>query len=90
MKGQMGLFAEEERLKMLSEPGDNLEKLSVIDRELFRPTPERAQPRSDGVKGGSPRMILLMFIILVLRRLYKRTTGSDRKRVQEQSTFSVS
>ena len=39
----MGLFAEEERLKKLSELGDNLEKLSVIDWELFRPTLERAR-----------------------------------------------
>ncbi len=62
------MFAEEERLKKLSEPGDNLEKLSVIDWELFRPTLKRAQPRSDGSKGGRPPFDnLLMSKILVLQ-----------------------
>ena len=35
---QISLFAEENRLQKLSDLGDCLERLKVIDRESFRPT----------------------------------------------------
>jgi hypothetical protein len=34
---QISLFAEENRLQKLSELGDCLERLKIIDRESFRP-----------------------------------------------------
>ena len=34
---QLNLFAEENRLEKLSELGDSLEKLKIIDWEMFRP-----------------------------------------------------
>ena len=48
MRGSLGFFDVDERLKELSAKGDGLERLSaVVDFEQSRSDLERAVPRSD-------------------------------------------
>src|SRR3954451_17185359 len=69
MRGQMGFFDVDERLKELSSKGDALERLNaIVDFEAFRPDLARAVPRSDGSKGGRPAFDhVLMWKILILQ-----------------------
>jgi IS5 family transposase len=73
MRGQVGFFDVEERLKELSVKGDSLERLSsVVDFERFRADLERAVVRSDRSRGGRPPFDhVLMFKVL---RFYQPKT----------------
>ena len=59
----------DERLKRLSDIGDQLEAFSaVVDFEMFRPTLEAALRYGDGSKGGRPPFDpVMMFKILVIQ-----------------------
>src|SRR4249920_2041528 len=69
MKKQAGLFDVDERLKRLSDIGDQLEACSaVVDFEMFRPELEAALRYGDGSKGGRPPFDpVMMFKILVIQ-----------------------
>jgi len=69
MGGQPGFFDVEERLKRLSDLGDQLEAFAAaVDFELFRPTLDAALAYSDGQKGGRPPLdAVMMFKILVIQ-----------------------
>ena len=64
-----GLFDLDERLALLSQKGDALERLAeVVDFEVFRTELERAVPRADRAKGGRPPFDhVLMFKVLILQ-----------------------
>ena len=64
-----GLFDVEERLRRLSDIGDQLEAFStVVDFEMFRPELDAALSYSDGAKGGRPPFDpVMMFKILVIQ-----------------------
>src|SRR5829696_8384523 len=68
MRGQVGFFDVDARLKDLSAKGDALERLNaIVDFELFRPDLARAVPRSDGTKGGRPAFdLVFMWKVLIL------------------------
>jgi len=51
---QINLFAEETQLQRLSELGDSLEKLNVIDFESFRPLLEKVNCKERKSKAGRP------------------------------------
>jgi transposase, IS5 family len=69
MVRQPGLFDVDERLKRLSDIGDQLEAFtSVVDFEMFRPDLVAALNYSEGAKGGRPPFDpVLMFKILVIQ-----------------------
>jgi len=69
MARQPGLFDVDERLKRLSDIGDQLEAFStVVEFEMFRPELEAALSYSDGAKGGRPPFDpVMMFKILVIQ-----------------------
>jgi IS5 family transposase len=69
MRGQPGFFDVDDRLKRLSDLGDQLEAFrSVIDFEIFRPDLVEALDYSDGAQGGRPPFDpVLMFKILVIQ-----------------------
>ena len=69
MKKQPGLFDVDERLKRLSDIGDQLEAFSaVVEFEMFRPELEAALRYGDGSKGGRPPFDpVMMFKILVIQ-----------------------
>jgi transposase, IS5 family len=69
MARQPGLFDVDERLRRLSDIGDQLEAFTaVVDFEMFRPDLVAALNYSDGTKGGRPPFDpVLMFKILVIQ-----------------------
>lgn len=69
MKRQPGLFDMEERLRRLSDIGDQLEAFTaVVDFEMFRPDLAAALGYGDGSKGGRPALDpVMMFKILVIQ-----------------------
>ncbi len=69
MARQPGLFDFAERLRRLSDIGDQLEAFAaVVDFEMFRPELDAALRYGDGAKGGRPPFDpVLMFKILVIQ-----------------------
>jgi len=69
MGQQAGFFDVEERLKRLSDLGDQLEAFArAVDYEQFRPTLDAALTYADGAKGGRPPLDpVMMFKILVIQ-----------------------
>ena len=69
MKRQPGLFDMDERLRRLSDIGDQLEAFGrVVDFEMFRPELNAALAYGDGAKGGRPPLDpVLMFKVLVIQ-----------------------
>ncbi len=69
MVGQPGFFDVEDRLKRLSDLGDQLEAFSAaVDFEIFRPRLDEALTYSDGAKGGRPPLdAVMMFKVLVIQ-----------------------
>ncbi len=69
MARQPGLFDVDERLRRLSDIGDQLEAFSaVVDFEIFRPELDAALAYGDGTKGGRPSFDpVMMFKILVIQ-----------------------
>ena len=68
MRGQPGFFDIDDRLKRLSDLGDQLETFrSAVDFELFRPELNAALSYTDRTEGGRPPFDpVLMFKILVI------------------------
>ena len=73
---QISLFAEENRLQKLSELGDSLERLNVINRKMFRPELKNALHKERKSNAGrSPYDCVLLFKTLVIdiqETIYKR------------------
>jgi IS5 family transposase len=69
MRGQRGLFGVDDRLKRLSDLGDQLETFrSVVDFDVFRAELEAVVAYSDGTRGGRPPFDpVLMFKILIIQ-----------------------
>jgi transposase, IS5 family len=78
MVGQAGLFDVDDRLKRLSDLGDQLEAFATaVDFEVFRPELEAALAYSDGSRGGRPPFDpVLMFKVLVIQTV---NTLSDER-----------
>jgi IS5 family transposase len=89
MRGQVGFFDVDERLKELSAKGDALERLNgIIDFELFRPDLARAVPRSDGSKGGRPPFDhVFMFKVLVLQASYSLSDERTEYLIKDRLSF---
>jgi len=66
MSRQPGFFDIDERLKRLSDLGDQLEAFAAaVDFELFRPALDAALAYADGTKGGRPPLDpVMMFKVL--------------------------
>jgi IS5 family transposase len=69
MQGQPGFFDVDDRLKRLSDLGDQLEAFrTVVDFEMFRPELNAALAYSNGSQGGRPPFDpVMMFKILVIQ-----------------------
>lgn len=69
MRGQPGLFDVDDRLKRLSDLGDQLLSFATaVDFEMFRPELTRALAYCDGAQGGRPPFDpVMMFKILVIQ-----------------------
>jgi IS5 family transposase len=69
MGRQPGFFDVEDRLRRLSDLGDQLEAFAAaVDFELFRPALDAALAYADGTKGGRPPLDpVMMFKVLVIQ-----------------------
>ncbi len=69
MSRQAGFFDVEDRLKRLSDLGDQLEAFAAaVDFEIFRPALDAALAYADGAKGGRPPLDpVMMFKVLVIQ-----------------------
>ena len=69
MRGQPGFFDIDERLKRLSDPGDQLEAFAgAVDFEIFRADLVKALAYTDGSQGGRPPFDpVMMFKVLVIQ-----------------------
>ena len=78
MAGAPGFFDVDDRLKRLSDLGDQLEAFTAaVDFEVFRPELETALAYSDGAKGGRPPFDpVMMFKVLVIQTV---NTLSDER-----------
>ena len=85
---QISIFAEEERLKKLSELGDCLERLNVIDWEIFRSEIKAALKKDRKSNAGRPPYdCILLFKILVLQRLYNLSDDQTEFQINDRMTF---
>lgn len=85
---QINLFAEETQLQRLSELGDSLEKLNVIDFESFRPLLEKVNCKERKSKAGRPSYdVVMMFKILVLQRLFNLSDDQTEYQITDRMSF---
>ena len=81
MRGRVGFFEVDERLKQLSAKSDSLERLNaVVDFELFRADLERAMPRSERSKRRRSRIAgaCLMLCLFAPLPLLAQSPARDR------------
>lgn len=85
---QINLFAEETQLQRLSELGDSLEKLNVIDFESFRPLLEKVNCKERKSKAVRPSYdVVMMFKILVLQRLFNLSDDQTEYQITDRMSF---
>ena len=66
---QINPFAEDNQLERLSKLGDPLEKLKIVNFEMFRPTLKDALEKARKSNAGRPAFdYVLMFKIIMLER----------------------
>ena len=82
------MFAEENRLQKLSELGDSLERLNVIDWEMFRPELKNALRKERKSNAGRPPYdCVLLFKTLVLQRIYNLSDDQTEYQINDRISF---
>ena len=83
------LFGEESQRLRLSQLGDSLEKLNVVDFEIFRPILMKGLCKERKSSAGRPSYdVILMFKILILERLFNLSDEqTEYQRPRKLSTF---
>ena len=86
---ERGLFDEEDRLKVLSKLGDNLEILAKkINWELFRPLLKKVLQKAAKGLGGRPAYdYVMMFKIIILQRLYNLSDEQTEYQINDRLSF---
>ena len=85
---QLGFFNEEIRFEKLSKLGDTLEKLNIIDWEIFRQVLNVAFKKERKGPGGRPPYdYLLLFKVLILQRLFNLTDDQTEYQINDRMSF---
>lgn len=85
----ISIFAEENRLQKLSELGDCLVRLNVIDFERFRPTITLAFEKERKSNAGRPSYdCVMLFKTLILGRLYNLSEDQVEFQINDRRTFA--
>ena len=86
---QFSFFNESDRLKKLTKLGDSLEQLNrIVNWHIFTPVLDLAIPREKNPKGGRPPINnLLMFKILVIKRLYNLSLDQTEYQINDRISF---
>ena len=86
---QISIFAEENRLQKLSELGDCLERLNVVDFERFRPTIALAFEKERKSNAGRPPYdSVMLFKTIILERLYNLSEDQVEFQINDRRTFA--
>lgn len=86
---QISLFDESKRLEKLDKSGDVLKQLNeMVDWEAFRAVLNKAIPREKSPLGGRPAYDnLLMFKILIIKRLFNLSDAETEYQINDRLTF---
>lgn len=86
---QISLFDETKRLEKLDKCGDVLKQLDeIVDWKAFRPVLDKAIPREKSPKGGRPPYDnLLMFKILIIKRLFNLSDAETEYQINDRLSF---
>ncbi len=85
---QLGFFNEETRLEKLTKLGDSLEKLNIIDWEIFRPIlNDSFRKERKGAGGRPPYDYILLFKVLVLQRLFNLSDDQTEYQINDRMSF---
>ena len=85
---QINLFAEETQLERLSQLGDSLERLKIIDFESFRPTLTDGLKKERKSQAGRPLFdSVMMFKVLVLQRLFNLSDDQTEYQITDRISF---
>jgi IS5 family transposase len=86
---QYTFFDKADRLAKITKMGDSLERLNaIVDWQVFAPVLEQAIPRETGTKGGRPPFDrLLMFKVLIIKRLYNLSYGQTEYQINDRISF---
>lgn len=86
--GQFSLFGEVDRLARLSQLGDCLERLKIINWESFRPELQAATSKERKSKAGRPPYdVVMLFKVLVLQRLYNLSDDQTEYQINDRISF---
>ena len=86
---QFSFFDEGNRLEKLTGLGDTLEQLNrIVKWDIFTPILDKAIHREKNPKGGRPpHSTLLMFKILVIKRLYNLSLDQTEYQINDRISF---
>ena len=85
---QLGLFNEEIRFEKLTKLGDSLEKLKIVEWEIFRPILNRAFIKERKGSGGRPPYdYLLLFKVTILQRLFNLSDDQTEYQINDRMSF---
>ena len=85
---QLSFLAEETQLMRLSKLGDSLERLNVIDFEMFRSLLEGSLRKERKSNAGRPPFNpMMMFKILILQRLFNLSDDQTEYQITEKMSF---
>ena len=86
---QLSLFDETNRKKKLMQMGDVLQQINeVVDWNAFRGVLDTVFPKKDKPKGGRPPFdSLLMFKILIIKRLYNLSLDQTEFQINDRISF---
>lgn len=86
---QFSFFDESKRLDKLTELGDVLQQLNMlVNWQIFKPVLDRVFPRIKNPKGGRPPYDnLLMFKILIIKRLYNLSLDQTEYQINDRISF---
>jgi IS5 family transposase len=88
-KGQYGFFDYETQLDKIYQINDFLPKLNaLIDWEMFRSVLDQVREPTDPANGGRPPFdVVLMFKILVLKKMYNLSDAQTELQIRDRISF---
>lgn len=81
------LFSFQQRMEELSKKTNPLDRLDVIDWEIFRPILKKVHKTKQGQVGRKPYDVVLKFKILVLQRLYDLSDEQTEYQIKDRFSF---
>lgn len=86
---QYSFFDQNKRLEKITKMGDVLEQLNaIVNWHIFVPVLDKAIPREKSEKGGRPPFErLLMFKILIIKRLYNLSHDQTEYQINDRISF---